>query len=70
MFTGHVPKVYFNGGLYKLGFVCYSADGTLKHAYSAFNPVELLTNNTAEIQALLASIRYLASEAGVTYLAT
>ena len=68
-FTNHVPNVYFDSGLHKLGFIYYLADGTLDYTYSAYNPVELLTNNNAEIQAMLAGVKYLASEAWVTWLA-
>ena len=53
-------KVYFNGSLHKFVFICYSANRTLVHVYGPYNLVELLTNNTMKIQALQASIRYLA----------
>ena len=64
------PKVYFDGGLHKFGFVYYSADITLDRAYGAYDPMELQKNDTSELQTLLASIRYLASEVGVTRLAS
>ena len=63
-FAGRAPKAYFDGGLRKIGFVIYSPEGKLEYARGCSDPA-WMTNNVAELNALLECIRYLASEAGL-----
>ena len=63
-FAGRAPKAYFDGGLRKIGFVIYSPEGELEYARGRSDPA-WMTNNVAELNALLECIRYLASEAGL-----